>query len=391
MRARSLAPCFTLSALGALFIALAPGCVPEFEDDLAAIDARKVLAVQAEPAEIPADGQTRLTALIAAPLGEDERPEDLSWALCVARKPLTELGPVSQECVDAFGTESESLEPLGEGAAVTAAVSTNVCSAFGPLPPVGSSGEAEGRPVDPDVTGGYYQPLLVGDDAVSLGQVRLSCQIPGITKTQSDRYVQSYRPNENPEILKLELVDGDGAREVPPRSSGQRVEVAAGSKLELRAVWPACPREPSCGDGLCTAGEYAVGCQADCQIKSCKGDACAPGVCGDGVCSPDESALSCKQDCRPLGCTGSESYVWVNPRTRTVEPRREGLALAWYATAGKFDGEQTGRSESDPDGTDTTNGWRAPKTPGPVRIWTVLRDDRGGVGWQIYDVDVVAP
>jgi hypothetical protein len=44
------------------------------------------------------------------------------------------------------------------------------------------------------------------------------------------------------------------------------------------------------------------------------------------------------------------------------------------------------------DGSDTTvnvvNTWTAPTTPGIVRIWVVLRDARGGVGWESYALDV---
>jgi hypothetical protein len=32
--------------------------------------------------------------------------------------------------------------------------------------------------------------------------------------------------------------------------------------------------------------------------------------------------------------------------------------------------------------------WTAPPIPGPVRFWVVVRDDRGGAGWLIRDVQV---
>ena len=54
------------------------------------------------------------------------------------------------------------------------------------------------------------------------------------------------------------------------------------------------------------------------------------------------------------------------------------------ATAGTYAEEKTGRTESDPDGVDTSNGWTAPTEIGPTRLWVVLRDDRGGVGWSEY-------
>ncbi len=332
------------------------GCVPEFEDDSSQVTQRKVLAVRADPAEVSPGAVTRLRVLVAAPVGEDTDAEALAWALCTARKPLTELGPVLQDCVTEFGTDSEKLVSLGSGEAVDATAPADVCSQFGPLVPVSATGEAAGRPVDPDTTGGYYQPVLVGDADVTLGGLRISCSPVGIRGDQTVAYNRSYRPNENPELTRLEVTSDDG-REVPPTESGERLSVKAGGALELRAEWPTCPREPVCGDGLCTAGEDQVSCREDCQTDA-------------------------------KGCTGAESYVWVDPKTRTVEPRREGLTLAWYATAGRFDSHQTGQSETDADGVSTDNRWTAPSTPGLVRLWTVLRDDRGGTSFRSYEIDV---
>jgi hypothetical protein len=90
-----------------------------------------------------------------------------------------------------------------------------------------------------------------------------------------------------------------------------------------------------------------------------------------------------------LGCTGAESYAWVDPATRTVKTRQEDIVVAWYATGGRFDGAQTGRSEAEADETSTANVWHAPSAPGPVRLWAVIRDARGGVGWQSYSVEVL--
>ncbi|MBX3218482.1 MAG: hypothetical protein KF850_41130, partial [Labilithrix sp.] len=159
-----------------------------------------------------------------------------------------------------------------------------------------------------------------------------------------------YRPNENPEIDRVEIVSGE-ARTIEPGLAVAGATVAAGARVELRAWWAACPREPACGDGLCTAGENQSSCAADCR---------------------DE----------PRGCTGAETYLWANPETRKVEERREGIRVSWFSTGGAFAEEQTGRSEEDADGTETSNVWTAPSEPGLVRVWVVIRDDRGGVGWR---------
>jgi hypothetical protein len=154
----------------------------------------------------------------------------------------------------------------------------------------------------------------------------------------------------------VEIVGPTGGEGDAPRELAG-AQVARGGRITLRAVWTACPRAATCGDGSCTSGESAAACPADCLTQ-------------------------------PRGCTGAESYLWANPDRRVIEERREGISVAWYASAGTFDESQTGRAESEPDVAETTNGWVAPNAPGLVRLWLVIRDDRGGVGWLTSDVVV---
>ncbi|MBX3189509.1 MAG: hypothetical protein KF819_20965 [Labilithrix sp.] len=333
-------------------------CIPDFADDRAVIASARVLAVRSVPAEAKAGGSVTLSALVAAPAHEAASGASLEWAMCLARKPLTELGPVAEECVARFGAGGESFQRLGRGASVSAVVPADACQRFGPLAAPAEAGGVAGRPVDPDLSGGYHQPVVLGDGAgVVLASVRLACGVVGVPSAESIRYNQGYRPNENPEVERLELVSREGVRAIAPGLAAPGITVAAGTRAELRIVWPACPRQPVCGDGLCTSGENQSSCAADCRNV-------------------------------PRGCGGAESYLAPDPDTRTVRERREGITVAWYATAGVFAEEQTGRTESDPDGVDTSNVWTAPSSPGLVRLWVVLRDDRGGVGWAEYLVAI---
>ncbi len=88
------------------------------------------------------------------------------------------------------------------------------------------------------------------------------------------------------------------------------------------------------------------------------------------------------------GCTGAETYAWRDPGARTIVDRRESIRVSWYATGGHFDFRSTGVEESDPDESFTENGWVAPDSRDDMTIWLVIRDDRGGVGWQTYQVAV---
>ena len=64
------------------------------------------------------------------------------------------------------------------------------------------------------------------------------------------------------------------------------------------------------------------------------------------------------------------------------------MRVSWFATRGTVDKDHTGRLESESDETSSDNIWTAPEETGPVFMWVVLRDDRGGVDWQSFKVDV---
>lgn len=343
--------------LGPVLCVLA-ACVPEFADDQSVIVAPRILAVRAVPAEAKIGMTVQLTALVAAPPPGAARADDLAWALCLARKPLTELGPVAHECIDQVGAGPETFQHLGRGASVSSTIPSDACRRFGPLSAPAEAGGVAGRPVDPDLSGGYHQPVVVGSGVgVALGTIRLGCGIVGVPNAESVRFNQGYRPNENPEVERLEIVGPGGPREIVPGVERPGISLPVGARVDLRVVWPACPRQAVCGDGLCTSGENQSNCAADCRTN-------------------------------PKSCAGAESYLWANSDTRVVSERREGISVAWYGSAGTFVDEQTGRTESDPDGVDSFDTWTAPDSPGLVKLWIVLRDDRGGVGWKEYMVEV---
>lgn len=247
---------------------------------------------------------------------------------------------------------------LGRGPTVPALVPADACARLGPSSAAADPGGVAPRPVDPDLSGGYQQPIVVGSElGAVLGSVRLGCGIIGVPSAEAIRFNQGYRPNENPEVARLELASPDGPQTIAAGVERAGVAVRAGTRLNLRAVWAACPRQPACGDGLCTTGENQSNCAADCRTE-------------------------------PRGCTGAETYLAADPETKTVVERREGIAVAWYATSGAFVEEQTGRTEGDPDGVDASNVWTAPSSSGLVQLWVVIRDDRGGVGWEQYLVQV---
>jgi hypothetical protein len=309
-----------------------------------------VFAVQAEPAEAAPREQVTLTALYARGDGEVDT-SSLDWAFCLQRKSLAELGPVAPACLV---QESADLTPLGAGEVVSGSVPEDACRLFGPDRPRPMGDEPVGRAVDPDPTGGFYQPLRLYDPTTShyaTFEERVSCSLPGVTQGEFASWNRRYRRNQNPAVDALSVPASDAT--IAPAADDQAAySVKAGETLTLRASWP------ECGDGS---------------------------ACEDGICGFDETVMSCAADCKPSrGCGGAEHYLYYDLDQHSFVERREGMRVAWFATAGSFRDARTGREESDAGSSFSDNEWTAPSQSGEVRLWIVLRDDRGGVAWQSY-------
>lgn len=322
------------------------GCAPILDDLSFLVTEPRVLAVRVEPAEAEPGGAVSLVALYADASGElADAPVD--WAFCTALKPLAELGPIAQSCLD---RESETLAPIGTGREVTGALPEDGCSRFGPNPPPPVDGELGGRPTDPDVTGGYYQPALgfpeEGDP--TLVQARIRC---GLALVDQETYVAwnlGYHSNENPQVTGLAL---DGV----PVDAVEGAVVTAGANVTLTVSWPTCPDTPECGDGLCSLGEDLSTCPEDCET--------------------------------PVGCAGAEGYVAYDAEEGTLFSRREAVSATWFTTGGSFEAARVGRTGDERE-TSVDNRWTAPDEAGDAWLAVVLRDERGGVGFQGYRVTV---
>jgi hypothetical protein len=64
------------------------------------------------------------------------------------------------------------------------------------------------------------------------------------------------------------------------------------------------------------------------------------------------------------------------------------MSVSWFATDGTFEADRTGRGEED-EISAAPNRWTAPDQPGPVHLWIVLRDSRGGTAWAEEVLEVV--
>jgi len=204
---------FVIWASGAAFVAAigSTGCDSPLDQRLAIIDAPRVLAVIADPAEARPGAQVSYTAVVASPDGPVAAAP--RWAFCVAPKPPTEDNAVGGACLD-----EAHLVVLGTQPAVTAALPADGCLEFGPETPPGNF-----RPRDADPTGGYYQPIRADlDDLLAFGLSRITCKLATAPPAVAHNYDVSYVPNQNPMLN-------------PPALTS----VASNTDVTLTASWPA--------------------------------------------------------------------------------------------------------------------------------------------------------
>jgi hypothetical protein len=138
--------------------ALCAGC--SSFDPASYLNGLRVIAIKAEPPNVPAGGSTTLTVLIPAYSGD----VDLKWALCM-RAGIAALGQsVNPDCID--NETADWLVPIGSGPTVGVTM---------PL-----VGPAELGP--PDATGGYYLPIRLrarSNDKTVTAIYRLRLALPG--------------------------------------------------------------------------------------------------------------------------------------------------------------------------------------------------------------------
>ena len=84
----------------------------------------------------------------------------------------------------------------------------------------------------------------------------------------------------------------------------------------------------------------------------------------------------------------AETFAYFDPSSQSVTGQRESMRASWYATAGAFDTESTGRGSTDSSAR-SDNVWTAPSTAGLAHAFVVLRDSRGGVDFASVELTVV--
>ncbi len=217
----------------------------------------------------------------------------------------------------------DGIMALPSGTTSTAIVPLNACALFGPDPPPQMPGMPPLRPRDPDVSGGYYQPVRARFNGLQgFGLERVTCDLAQAGAAIAIQFAMQYKANNNPTISTVTAAfSGQTITAFPGNAT---VSVPQGTKVDLNAAWPM-----------------------------------------DSV----------------------ESYPVYDIVQQQIITHREAMRVSWFATDGTFEHDTTGRDETEME-VSTDNLWTAPSSGETVHVWAVLRDSRGGVDWQSFDVQV---
>ncbi len=204
-----------------VLVVAAASCRPDLGDRDSLVTSERVLAVRGEPPEAKPGEAVSYTILVASPQGAIAVPP-VNWAFCASPKLLSENNIVSPDCV------ADAVRPFASGApAPSANVPDDACAIFGPETPPGGL-----RPHDPDVTGGFYQPVRAEvDGKIAFGLERVLCHLANASADVAEAFATRYVPNKNPTLGAL-VATVDGA----PRSLDQ---LPAGKAVRFALSWPA--------------------------------------------------------------------------------------------------------------------------------------------------------
>jgi hypothetical protein len=336
----SRAALLTVVAAGALSGA---ACAPDLGAPIAVIGGPRILAVRGTPAEAKEGAPVTYDLLAVDVTGTIAAPA-ASWAVCTAPRPPSENSSVATACFGIADTAgpSPSFQAPVSAADPNDPMTIGACSIFGPLrPPL----DPKARPRDPDITGGFYEPVRAtlpnpdgGAALLGFDLERIQCRLSNAPNDVANEFnnpydpvmnPNGYTPNRNPSLAQVTwAVDGAAPSVLSPIVAGMpgpaAPALAPGQRVSLQASWSA--------DSVETFPVYSI-------------------------------------------------------QTAALSPQREAMRVSWFATAGAFEHDVSGRAADDPVLT-ADNEWVAPATAGTAHLWLVLRDSRGGVDFAEYELDV---
>ena len=329
---------------------LAAGCDGEELRDVTRIDDLRVLAVRAEPPEVPPGSNVVLDALVVDPLGGTWTHR---WYACV----------MADEQGGFFGGSSETATSGGDGAGISTAPFDGSCAAR----------VEAGEPFAWDLGSGATATLEVpadlfdGDDALRIAYgLSEDLEIPADAKL-------AFLGVAGVNIIVELVVDGVRGKRIV---STKRVNVSTDSPVADNA------RNTNPGDltmhlGL-VADEADAPTEAPLPVAGrCLSQGPAPLLTGTGYLLLPLNVPEPRPSYVVLlaGTFGGEAF-----QVQTLE---ETWFYSIFGTAGRV-GEETAKVPGEPGSTLEFG----PKDVGLATLWVVLRDGRGGVAWCREDLTI---
>jgi hypothetical protein len=115
----------------------------------------------------------------------------------------------------------------------------DACMQFGPDTPLVMPGQPMLRPRDPDITGGYYQPMLVSvGDTTAFGLERITCNLANAPVDLAIEFRMRYKANTNPVLQPLAARIGGQPAALDAIPRGATVELEAGWSPESVETYP---------------------------------------------------------------------------------------------------------------------------------------------------------
>lgn len=203
-------------------------CAREDATNEARVSGPRILAVLADPAEAAPGEQVHYRALLVAADGPHTGTR-VRWSLCQTPRAQRENGSVSAACADRDEQPLETHE-----LELDAIIPRDACARFGSETALGQ------RPLDPDHTGGYYQPLRLSVDDLpsTIVRQRITCPLSNAPIDVAQRFNQRYTPNQAPAIAALRIFLGDEELSADALPAHAKVRLELTLAQEAREIYP---------------------------------------------------------------------------------------------------------------------------------------------------------
>jgi hypothetical protein len=365
-----------LLAGAALALLAAAGCTPKF-DPASRVQELRVLAVRAEPPELaPAgDGSAPSRAALETLAGHPAFAADPAREIVVLHVACTpdpaDPGPSPCVRLASLSDPSQLLAGADPAAACTA-------------PGVGKRGAITFSGLEACRRSGCAPVVVRRDPADPASEVALPAPA---YELPADLSFDGYPAGAPERILGLEADDLALALDAAVADLAPRAAVADGCAAlaavaaRFEAEWPGRPHVASL-KRIRIRGPSAP--SAPNQNPTVAGVTLGGKPLSAPGASPATIAPRAVADLLPVlpgdFATLRESYVRSDASGAFIERRQEDWTFSWFATGGDLDQLHT-KDPAVPDA------YTAPAA-GPVVIWAVVRDLRGGVAWTVAEVDV---